>query len=40
MALGVKQTDAHDGVRAALKQLGPDATIEDLVRAGLKRGAG
>jgi Holliday junction DNA helicase RuvA len=40
MALGVKQTDAHDGVRAALQQLGPDATIEDLVRAGLKRGAG
>jgi holliday junction DNA helicase RuvA len=40
MALGVKQPDAHDGVRAALKQLGPDATIEDLVRAGLKRGAG
>jgi holliday junction DNA helicase RuvA len=39
MALGVKQTDAHDGVRAALQQLGPDATIEDLVRAGLKRGA-
>jgi holliday junction DNA helicase RuvA len=40
MALGVKQTDAHDGVRAALQQLGPDASIEDLVRAGLKRGAG
>jgi len=40
MALGVKQTDAHDGVRAALQQLGPAASIEDLVRAGLKRGAG
>ncbi len=40
MALGVKQTDAHDGVRAALQQLGPGANIEDLVRAELKRGAG
>jgi holliday junction DNA helicase RuvA len=40
MALGVKQTDAHDGVRAALQQLGAGASIEELVRAGLKRGPG
>lgn len=40
MALGIKQTDAHDGVRAALQQLGSAASLEELVRAGLKRGAG
>lgn len=40
MALGIKQTDAHDGVRAALQQLGSAASLEELVRSGLKRGAG
>jgi holliday junction DNA helicase RuvA len=39
MALGVKQVEAHDSVRAALQRLGPDATAEDLVRVGLKRGS-
>lgn len=39
MALGVKQPEAHDGVRLALQRLGPNAGIEELVRACLKRGA-
>jgi Holliday junction DNA helicase RuvA len=38
MALGVKQQDAHDNVRAAMQRLGADAATEDLVRASLKRG--
>lgn len=38
MALGFKQPDAHDSVRAALAALGAQATIEDLVRASLKKG--
>jgi Holliday junction DNA helicase RuvA len=38
MALGFKQTDAHDAVRAALAMLGPQATVEQLVRACLKKG--
>ena len=39
MALGFKQPDAHDAVRAALALLGPDANVESLVRACLKKGA-
>ncbi|HEY5297208.1 MAG TPA: Holliday junction branch migration protein RuvA [Verrucomicrobiae bacterium] len=39
MALGFKQMDAHDAVRAAQNFLGAKATIEDLVRACLKKGA-
>ncbi len=38
MALGFKQNDAHESVRAALAMLGPQASIEDLVRASLKKG--
>jgi Holliday junction DNA helicase RuvA len=37
MALGVKQVEAHDAVRGALAVLGPAATVEELVRATLKR---
>ena len=39
MALGFKQTEAHDAVRAAQTMLGAKATVEELVRAGLKKGA-
>ena len=39
MALGFKQIEAHDSVRAAHASLGPQATVEDLVRASLKKGA-
>jgi Holliday junction DNA helicase RuvA len=38
MALGFKQPDAHDAVRAAQTVLGPQAGVEELVRACLKRG--
>jgi Holliday junction DNA helicase RuvA len=38
MALGFKQIEAHDSIRAAQTALGPDATVEDLVRTGLKKG--
>jgi Holliday junction DNA helicase RuvA len=38
MALGFKQLDAHDTVRKAQANLGPQATVEDLVRACLKKG--
>jgi Holliday junction DNA helicase RuvA len=38
MALGFKQTEAHDAVRAAQAVLGAEATVEQLVRACLKRG--
>jgi len=40
MALGFKQVDAHDSVRAAQAMLGANVTVEDLVRACLKKGAG
>src|SRR5881296_266444 len=33
MALGFKQMEAHETVRAALTALGPKATVEELVRA-------
>ena len=39
MALGFKQPDAHDAVRAALALLGDSATVEQLVRACLKKGS-
>jgi len=39
MALGFKQVDAHEAVRAAQVMLGPTATVEQLVRACLKKGA-
>jgi Holliday junction DNA helicase RuvA len=39
MALGFKQVEAHDSVRAAQAMLGVNATVEDLVRACLKKGA-
>ncbi len=39
MALGFKQVEAHDAVRSAQAMLGPQATVEDLVRACLKKGA-
>jgi len=39
LALGFKQIDAHDSVRTAQGTLGPQATVEDLVRACLRKGA-
>jgi len=39
MALGFKQMEAHETVRAALTALGPKATVEALVRASLRKGA-
>lgn len=38
MALGFKQIEAHEAVRKTQASLGPDATVEDLVRACLKKG--
>ncbi|HTJ00135.1 MAG TPA: Holliday junction branch migration protein RuvA [Dongiaceae bacterium] len=37
MALGFKQPEAHESVRAAQAMLGPQAGLEDLVRACLKK---
>src|SRR5262245_49868857 len=37
IALGFKQTDANDAVRAAVEKLGPNAGPDDLVRASLRR---
>src|SRR5271157_3342843 len=39
MALGFKQMEAHDAVRAAQPMLGASATVEQLVRACLKKGS-
>jgi len=39
MALGIKQTEAHESVRQALAVLGDQATLEDVVRACLKKGS-
>ena len=39
MALGFKQAEAHDAIRATQAVLGPQASIEDLVRVSLKKGA-
>ncbi len=38
IALGFKQVEAHDSVRGAAALLGASATVEDLVRACLKKG--
>lgn len=38
MALGYKQVDAHDSARNAQHTLGEAATVEELVRACLKKG--
>jgi len=38
MALGYKQVEAYTTTRKALASLGPQATVEDLVRACLKQG--
>jgi Holliday junction DNA helicase RuvA len=38
LALGFKQVEAHDTVRQAQSMLGTQATVEDLVRACLKKG--
>ena len=38
MALGFKQLEAHDAVRAGQAMLGASATVEELVRACLKKG--
>jgi Holliday junction DNA helicase RuvA len=39
MALGFKQVEAHDTVRGAQAVLGAEASVEELVRASLKKGA-
>ena len=38
VALGHKQPEAHEIIRAAQAMLGEQATVEELVRAGLKKG--
>lgn len=38
IALGFKQVEAHDAIRAAQSVLGGEATVEQLVRACLKKG--
>ncbi len=38
MALGFKQPEAHESVRAAQAMLGDTASVEELVRAALKKG--
>lgn len=38
VALGFKQVEAHETIRAAQAMLGEKATVEELVRAGLKKG--
>jgi holliday junction DNA helicase RuvA len=38
MALGFKQVEAHDSIKASLERLGSTASVEDLVRAALKKG--
>lgn len=37
MALGFKQVEAHDAIKAAAQKLGPEAGTDDLVRASLRR---
>ena len=39
MALGFKQPEAHEAIRSTQVVLGPQASVEDLVRASLKKGA-
>ena len=38
VALGFKQIEAHDSIRAAQAALGPQAGVEELVRISLKKG--
>ena len=38
MALGFKQSEAHESVRAAQAMLGENSSVEELVRAALKKG--
>jgi Holliday junction DNA helicase RuvA len=38
IALGFKPAEAHETIRATQALLGPDAPLEDLVRASLKKG--
>ena len=38
LALGFKQVEAHDAVRATAAMLGENATVEELVRSCLKKG--
>jgi len=38
VALGFKQVEAHETVRAVVAALGPQATVEEVVRACLKKG--
>jgi Holliday junction DNA helicase RuvA len=39
IALGFKPAEAHEAIRATQALLGPEAALEDLVRASLKKGA-
>jgi len=39
ISLGLKQPDAHEAVKAAIELLGPQTSVERLVRACLRRGA-
>ena len=39
MALGFKQPEAYESIRGAQAVLGPQASVETLVRASLKKGA-
>ena len=39
IALGFKQPEAHETVRVVQAALGPQTSVEDLVRASLKKGA-
>jgi len=39
MALGYKPAEAHEAIRATQALLGPAAGVEELVRAGLRKGA-
>ena len=39
IALGFKPVEAHETIRATQALLGPEAALEDLVRASLKKGA-
>lgn len=38
LALGFKQVEAHDSIKASLDRLGAAASVEELVRAALKKG--
>jgi hypothetical protein len=38
IALDIKPPQAHEAVRAAQALLGPQATVEELVRVALKQG--